>query len=174
MQPQIRVISRDRAGHFAEGTMLGAPQARQVADRWHLLRNLGEAVRRLLARHPAALRATAQLGVIVIAAVAQEQERIAPVTALEPWLEAAISSGVAEFQQFAPSLRQDEAAVRAALTSPWSNGQLEGQIHRGKVLKRVGYGRATLDRLRQRMVHRRTMPVPPAQQRRPDLERAVA
>jgi transposase len=342
-QPQIQVISRDRAGQFAEAATVGAPQAIQVADRWHLLRNLGEAVQRLLARHPAALRAAAQVGVSAPTAGVPAQEPTAPIpapvtaplptsreqrfrevlarhaegwscrriaqelglhwrtvkryvvarelpkrgapmlqatstvlpylaslerrwqegcrvgtqlwqelqaqgyrgslssvyralkrwrpadgrrqtptpttrpkryalsprqgmwlllraegdlsardrvarpvlesahpaiatatglaqrfqhmvrdreaAALEPWLQEAASSEVPEFRRFAASLRGDEAAVRAALEYPWSNGQLEGQINRVKVLKRVGYGRAKLDLLRQRILHRVVAPM---------------
>ena len=44
----------------------------------------------------------------------------------------------------AAGLRQDEAAVRAALTTPWSNGPVEGQVNRLKVIKRQMYGRAGL------------------------------
>src|SRR4029453_11151001 len=58
--PGITIISRDRAGNFAEGAHSGAPQAIQVADRWHLFGNLGDALQRLLEQHPAALRAAAQ------------------------------------------------------------------------------------------------------------------
>ena len=58
--PTSIVISRDRAGNFAEGALRGAPQAIQVADRFHLFGNLGDALQRLLERHPAALRAAAQ------------------------------------------------------------------------------------------------------------------
>ena len=49
--PEIAVISRDRGGEYADGARRGAPQAIQVADRFHLLRNLGDVVRRVLLRH---------------------------------------------------------------------------------------------------------------------------
>ena len=49
--PEIEVISRDRAGLYAEGAREGAPQARQVADRFHLLQNFREAIERQLI-HP--------------------------------------------------------------------------------------------------------------------------
>lgn len=71
---------------------------------------------------------------------------------LVPWLEAAEASGVASFRDFAIGLRQDFEAVRAALTSPWSNGQTEGQVTKVKLLKRQGYGRASLHLLRQRLL----------------------
>jgi transposase len=49
--PEVRVISRDRAPQYAEAARVGAPQAIQVIDRWHILKNLGEAVQRVLTRH---------------------------------------------------------------------------------------------------------------------------
>ncbi|MBV9689468.1 MAG: transposase [Ktedonobacteraceae bacterium] len=53
---EIRLVSRDRAGDYASAAARSAPQARQCADRFHLLKNLGEALQAVLARHLAAHR----------------------------------------------------------------------------------------------------------------------
>ena len=55
-------------------------------------------------------------------------------------------------ETFAAGLEQDGAAVRAALTMPWNNGQTEGQVTRLKLLKRQTYGRAGFDLLRRRVL----------------------
>ncbi len=70
--------------------------------------------------------------------------------ALKPWLKAAAAS---ELDGFVAGLRQDEAAVHAAIGEPWSNGAVEGQVNRLKLIKRSMYGRAGLDLLRQRVLH---------------------
>ncbi|MBP2316082.1 hypothetical protein J2852_005446 [Azospirillum soli] len=66
---------------------------------------------------------------------------------LDPWLVRARSSLVASF---ANGVMKDLAAVTAAITSPWSNGQTEGQITKLKLVKRQMYGRGKLDLLQAR------------------------
>jgi len=64
------------------------------------------------------------------------------------------AAGIPELASFAAGLRRDWAAVQEALTSPWSNGQTEGQASRLEMLKRQMYGRATFDLLRKRVLVR--------------------
>jgi len=55
--PGVEMVSRDRSAAYAQAATEGASQAEQVADRWHLLKNLREAVERVLERHTAAVDA---------------------------------------------------------------------------------------------------------------------
>ena len=57
--PEIQVVSRDRSGVYATAAREGAPQARQVADRWHLLKNIGDALERMMYRHIPLIRLVA-------------------------------------------------------------------------------------------------------------------
>ncbi len=54
--------------------------------------------------------------------------------------------------RFALSLGEDYEAVKAGVTLEWSNGQVEGQINRLKMLKRQMYGRASIELLSQRFL----------------------
>jgi transposase len=59
---------------------------------------------------------------------------------------------MAALARFAEGLQEDRAAITAGLTLPWSNGPVEGQVNRLKLLKREGYGRAGVRLLRQRLM----------------------
>ena len=48
--PEIEIVSRDRGGAYADGAARGAPQAIQIADRWHVCKNLGDAVEEYITR----------------------------------------------------------------------------------------------------------------------------
>jgi transposase len=75
--------------------------------------------------------------------------------AFKDWLlHATAPESSVEMQRFAKGLREDLAAVEAALRLPWSNGQTEGQVNRLKLIKRQMFGRAKFDLLRCRVLSR--------------------
>jgi transposase len=59
-QSTIEFVTRDRAGAYAEAVRRGAPTAVQVADRFHILKNLTDVVERVLTRQQGALHAAAE------------------------------------------------------------------------------------------------------------------
>ena len=76
------------------------------------------------------------------------------VAMLEGWLTAAQASTVPELRSLANGIERDKAAVIAGLTLPWSQGPVEGHVNRLKLIKRQMFGRAKIDLLRQRVIHR--------------------
>lgn len=74
-------------------------------------------------------------------------------TSLDDWLQKAQSSSIAEIKSFARGLTQDKSAVQAAIKYEWSQGQVEGQVNRLKLIKRQMYGRANFDLLKARVIY---------------------
>jgi transposase len=92
----------------------------------------------------------------------------------EQWLDEAEASGLPSFQAVVQGFRHDIEAITAAFTMPWSTGPCEGQICRVKLIKRMGYGRAQLDLLRQRILHRMPAAGLPIAQPAIGLQQAIA
>jgi transposase len=229
--PGIEIISRDRSQAYALGIHEGAPHAFQIADRFHLLMNVREVLKKFLLRQSRQLRRQTMIVKLKTKSVVeddcyeqcrlrllphlqrskqhQRRNRVVPrrelpspdqaawmllrpeklndeekkvvddlcqflpevrraqelardffaivkerkAEALRVWLIDALKSQIPEFINFANGIMQDLEAVKAALTYEWSQGQVEGQVNRLKLLKRQMYGRAKLDLLRARVLH---------------------
>jgi transposase len=227
--PGVEVVSRDRSPTYASGISDGAPGAVQVADRFHLLLNVREALEKVMYRQNRLLRsrtlAAPQSGAPSVENDAHAGCRLRPAPHLErvkrsrrrkasprlrvpsareaawlllrpdelkdeekpvaellcrlspevgraqglalgfvevvkerrsdklrQWLTNALRSEIPESVTFADGLTSDIGAVRAAPEYQWSNGQVEGQVHRLKPVKRQMYGRGKRDLLRARVV----------------------
>ena len=132
------------------GPALAAP--RQLV--WLLLRNPSQfddeatAMFARIQQHPDVLRAH------TLAQEFQAMVRQRCPEALDGWLAACLASAIPELHNFAAGLQREYASIRAALSEPWSTGQVEGQITRVKLVKRQMYGRAKFDLLKQRVLQR--------------------
>ncbi len=148
-----RWMQQRKAWAAGEGPVVGArlPSPRQLA--WLLVKSPRSlepeewALLRYLRQHPVLLTVHGLARRFVV--MVQQQQP----TWLDPWLASSQESAIAEVVRFAAGIERDYAAVRAALSLPWSNGQTEGQITRLKLVKRQMYGRAKFDLLRQKVLH---------------------
>lgn len=93
------------------------------------------------------IRKTRQLGMEFIDMLRKRQGAY-----LDSWLQKAKTSGIADLKNFASGIELDKDAVFNAMTLEWSNGQVEGNNNRVKMLKRQMYGRANFDLLRARVL----------------------
>ena len=84
--PGVEVVGRDRSQTYAQAATEGASQARQVADRWHLLKNLREAIERVFERHSAVIDAALKTTEAPSEAARDSvtPETAPPVSAVEP------------------------------------------------------------------------------------------
>jgi transposase len=148
----LRVVtewaSRRRRAEKADGALGRTPSSRTIAR----LMTIG---RDNLSKAETVTVATIESGVPLLVeareliAAFQTMIRKKSVADLKPWLERARTSLVASF---ANGVIKDQAAVAAAITSPWSNAQTEGQITKLKLVKRQMYGRGKIDLLQARVI----------------------
>ncbi|MEU0817477.1 ISL3 family transposase [Streptomyces mirabilis] len=113
-RPGIEIICRDRAPFFADGATRGAPQALQVADRWHLWHNLGEAAEKCVYRHRGCLRP--------MPAPPDEPHEEAEPTVSSPW-----PTG----HRFVERTRAKHATVHALLAAGHSKRSVARQLGMG-------------------------------------------
>jgi transposase len=108
-----------------------------------------------LSKADAVTVAAVETGVTALAVARQLMERFHQIIrgrdadALASWL---IDTSKSLLASFANGIKRDFAAVSAAVTEPWSNGQTEGQSTKLKLVKRQMYGCAKLDLLRARLL----------------------
>jgi transposase len=149
LEPHLPAVRR--AGSSKPTPRLNLPSACEVA--WMLLRGEELAddekpVVELLRRLSPEVACAQELAVGFVGLV---KERRAD--DLRGWLIEDGRGGVAEFRSFANGITSDFQAVRAALEYEWSQGQVEGQVHRLKLVKRQMYERGKLDLLRARVLY---------------------
>jgi transposase len=149
----LRVVSewatrRRRADKPDTGTLARIPSARTIA---RLMTN----GRDKLSKAETVLIAAIESGVPQLTKAREiiadfhQMIRTKAVAGMTSWMERASDSLVASF---CSGVRKDQAAVRAAITSPWSNGQTEGRITKLKLVKRQMYGRGKIDLLQARLM----------------------
>jgi len=153
----LKAFRTDDDGQTAPlaGARVAARSPRQAM--WLLVRAESDlsaadmAYRDALFIHEPLMGTAATLGVRLLQMIRERQA-----DHLDGWLKDAEESGIAELRNLAHSLRGDYAPVKAALTSPWSNGQTEGNVNRLKMIKRTMYGRASFELLRNRVLSARS------------------
>ena len=149
-EPVGRVRGKKRQAAPLAKRQVSAKQASWlfVKRKEQLTTDQQELIERICQAH-ADLQELYQLGQDFVLMVKQRQPK-----QLDPWLARAQKSASVELQRFASGIKRDYDAVKAALSLPWSQGQVEGQITRLKFLKRQMYGRARFDLLRSRVLRR--------------------
>ena len=127
--PEIRLVSRDRGGDYASAAATGAPQAVQCADRFHLLKNLGEALEGLLAHHLAKERTR------------QVQAHMAEKSHIPIWQPKRAPRYGPKLQQLQQARREERLARYQQVIALYQQG-----VSQQAIADRMGVGHSTISR----------------------------
>lgn len=126
--PGVEIITRDRAGDYAAGATTGAPDALQVADRFHLLQNLTDMLKRMFERQPKQLREATRQAAAKLSSLEEPTTRVTvPADAAnEPASHEVESSPADSVRQSAAHLRFDE--VKSLQEQGWSQRAIAAHL----------------------------------------------
>jgi transposase len=170
---QYNAVYRRLAGYFPEGSKKRltrcAPSGQEKHEAADQLRRLPVLARQavfLFLRQPEELETGQQEALALLRSLHPEVDQAYELVQqfaqmvrrrtgeqLDGWLSRAKKSQIREFQSFVTGVIRDKEAVQAGLSLPASNGIVEGKVNKLKLIKRMGYGRASFPLLRQRVLH---------------------
>jgi transposase len=125
--PEIDLVSRDRGGDYASAATAGAPQAVQCADRFHVIKNLREALEGVLAHH-----------------LAQERKRQTQVTEQEAapaWRAKRAPRSAPKLEHLQQARRQERIALYEQVTALRQQG-----LSQQAIAQRMNIGHSTVSR----------------------------